>query len=376
MSTPNFSIWVVAPPGLEKVVAAEVRELVGRPARLQPGGVEVDGSLVDAAGLVLWSRTGGRVLVQLGEVPAASLQQLHAEAQRAPWDQVLSRGQPFSVKASLSDSKIHRPDAVEHHVEMAIRDAMRGPHRGEGARLPELVVRVRVQGRTARLSVDAGGMLHQRGYRLNTAKAPIRENLAAAMLLAAGWKPGEAIADPVCGSGTLIIEAACMAAGKAPGILNDPVIRHAPAFPKRAWEAMLREARGSEKTPNGSFFAADRDPGAIRATTENAQRAGVLASLRLACKSIGEPWPAVLPTRGLVVMNPPYGIRVAENAELGGVYRIFGRALAAIHPGWRLAALAPDRALAGRLCPKPEERARFSNGGIPVSLWVGEIPGP
>lgn len=375
MSTPSFAIWVVAPPGFEEVVADEVRELAARPVHLRPGGVELDGSLVDAAGLVLWSRTAARVLVQLAEIPAASAQQVRAEAGRVPWNLVLHRGQRYSVKASLNESKIQRIDTVEHHVEMAIKDAMRGPHLGEGARLPELLVRVRVQGKTARISVDAGGMLHQRGYRLATAKAPIRENLAAAVLLAAGWKPGEPLADPVCGSGTFIIEAAGMAAGRAPGLHIDPVIRHAPTFPKKVWEAMLKEARAAEEPAVGAFFGADRDPGAIRATTENAQRAGILPALRLSCKAIDEPWPAAMPPRGLVVMNPPYGVRVSVNAEMGGLYRIIGRALAAQHAGWRLAVLTPDRTLAARLMPKPEQVARFSNGGIPVSLWVGEIPG-
>ncbi|MCB9766261.1 MAG: class I SAM-dependent RNA methyltransferase [Alphaproteobacteria bacterium] len=369
---PRFTLFVVAAPGVEHVVAEEVEELADRPVEAVPGGVRLKGTLVDAAGLVLWCRTGGRVLVELGEVPAASLQELRARARALPWSQVLHPGQPFTVKATLRDARYKRADAAAENVQRAIQDATRGRH--HRGRLPQVEVRARVAGRTATLSVDAGGgLLHRRGYRKATAKAPLRENLAAAILRAAGWRPGVPLVDPMCGSGTFSIEAALWAADRAPGLERRPPIVDAPAFPGSAWGALLQEAKRSIRPVEGVFLASDRDRGALTAARSNAERAEVAAAITFAQRAVTDPIPSPPTGPGLVVLNPPYGKRVAENVRLAGLYHAAGRALAAQLPGWRVAALSPDRALAGRLVPGGEPLLEFSNGGIPVLLQVGEL---
>ena len=328
-----------------------------------PGGVEVDGDLVDAAGLSLWSRCATRILLRVADVPAASLQQLETELRRLDLSPILRKGQPATVKAAVHNARIRRADVAAKKVAAALKLSRTG-------RMAPIEFLLRVEGRRATLSVDASGLLHKRGYRQATAKAPLRENLAASVLRAAGWRPGVPLADPLCGSGTFSIEAALWAQEAAPGLdLRLPVTR-LPGFPKGAWEELLREARRSRTDQEGWFHTADRDAGAIKAATANAQRARVQLSPQQ--QDVREPVDAP-GGPGLVVLNPPYGHRVGANAKLAGVYHGIGGALKRDYPGWRMVAVCPDKALAGRLAKGVEELTSFKNGGVRVGLFAGTI---
>lgn len=357
-------------PGLEHALAEELRALAEGPVQVVEGGVELDGDLVDAAGLALWSRCAGQILVRVAEVPAASLEQLRQQVMKVPWADFVHPGQPVEVRVSKAQSRLGRTDAIAKKVERAIGDTMRSARRRGRPPRDALRVSVRVRGKRATLSIDAGGpALHKRGWRQATAKAPLRENLAAACLIAAGWQPGVPLVDPMCGSGTFPIEAACWNLDRAPGLERVPPVTRLPSFPPKAWDRMLREARSARGEP-GPVLGSDRHAGAIRAATENARRAGV--QVPLVQKTVTAPFPDPPEGPGLVVLNPPYGRRVAENVELAPLYRAAGQALRAQFPGWRVAAVCPDPALAGHLAPKMEATASFSNGGLAVSLFIGE----
>jgi len=345
------------------VLAEEVEELADRSAKPVPGGVELEGDLVDAAGLALWSRCAARVLVRIGHFQAASLEQLASEVKKLDLSPFLRPGQPGQVKAAVHKSRIRRADVAAAKVASVLRLAEQG-------RLAPLELLLRIEGKQATLSVDASGLLHKRGYRKATARAPLRENLAASVLRAAGWQPGVPLADPMCGSGSFSIEAALIAQDRAPGLERKPPVIRLPSFPAKVWELMLREAREATHPQEGWFHTADRDQRAIEAANANAQRARVeLSPLH---QDIAQPVESP-PGPGLVVLNPPYGRRVGENAQLAGLYRRTGEALRRDYPGWRVAAVCPDKALAGRLGKGMEELTRFRNGGLQVSLWVGTI---
>ena len=351
-------------PGLEQALEQEVRELAARPVKRVPGGVLLRGDLVDAAGLCLWSRLAGQVLVRAGTVQAASLQQLEQEVRKLDWKGLLKPG-PVKVKASLHGARFKRADAAAHKVELALRQRLGGPRRGK----PQEVL-LRVEGREATLSLDAGGRLHRRGYRQQTWKAPLRENLAAAVLWLAEWTPDEPLLDPMCGAGTFGIEAALW--GLAPGLqAGEPACGRWPGFPKGTWRELVDEARAARPLPV-RIWSSDRARGAIEAAHGNAQRAGVLDQLHLRHVDLREVEPPADP--GLIVLNPPYGKRVAEQKKLHPIYGSIGKALRERFSGWRLAVVCPDRALAGRLLPKMHDAARFKNGGLPVTLFVGELP--
>ncbi len=369
-----MEIFAAITPGLEGALAEELAALAGRPARQVPGGACLEGSLEDAAGLVLWARTPAHLRVRLGAVPARSTQQLAAGLRALDWSQVLHPGQRVTVRATLRGARF-RADAAEAQVRRAAEAATRGRRLSHRRPPPPQAVHLRVVDGLATVSLDAAdGPLHKRGYRRATAGAPIRENLAAALLLAAGWVPGAPLADPMCGAGTFSIEAAWMSRDRAPGLDHRPPVCRWPGFPDGAWRALLAEARRAEGVP-APIYTADRNPGAVRATRENARRAGVLGDLALERADLTRPAGPLPGPKGLVIVNPPYGARIADRRRLHGLYRVLGRGLAARFPGWRLAALAPEKALAGRLLPRMEELLTFKNGGIPVGFYVGELPG-
>jgi len=377
--TPPLEIFATAPPGLESVVCQEVANLAGRSVDGVPGGALLRGDLQDVAGLVLYARTASRILVRLGTVPSGSLQELAQRADKLPWSDFLAPGQPVKVRATVRGGRIKRRDAVEERIASCARHGSRGKKsggRGRGQRShskrrPQEFV-VRVMGRETTISADAAGLLHKRGYRQATAKAPLRENLAAALLVAADWHPAEPLLDPFCGSGTFAIEAAWMARDIPPGRKQRPALAHWPATPKGLWEGLLANA-----SPEGAhpawIRASDRDEGAIRAARGNAQRANVSDDIQFSCCDLRSlPPTGVEP--GLVICNLPWGKRIGDPKKIRGLYSTFGAALREHLPGWRLAVLCPDRALAGRLVPRMEERLRLAIGGLPVGFYCGVIP--
>jgi putative N6-adenine-specific DNA methylase len=225
------------------------------------------------------------------------------------------------------------------------------------------------------ISADAVGRpLHRRGYRKATAKAPLRENLAASVLVASGWDPeSEALADPMCGAGTFGIEAAWMARDRAPGRDLKPAVIEWPGFPRKGFHQLQRELELGNVSNTVRIFSSDRNEGALKAARANAQRAGVEGDIRFQCQSINDPVELDC-ERGLVVLNPPYGKRIGDLSRLHGLYKHFSKGLVQNYPGWRIAVVCPDKALAGRLAPGIQEVTRFRNGGIPVGLYLGEIP--
>lgn len=350
-------------PGLEEALAEELRALSERRVQVVEGGAELDGDLVDAAGLALWSRCAGEVLVRVAEVHAPSLEHFRKELLRLPWKDFVHPGQRTEVR--VHGGRLGRTDVVAKKVTHAVKDALRGPRRASRPPKHAVELKVRLVGKKATVSVVAASGLHKRGWRKASAKAPIRENLASACLIAAGWQPGVPLYDPFCGAGTFGIEA--LRWGAAPGG-DPPPVTTLPAFPKKVWRRLADEARKSRPEPCDVLLA-DRDPGAIRATRSNAERAGVKPEILQ--KDVSEALERKMTGPGLAIMNPPYGRRVAENVKLAGLYRRAGKALGEQVQGWRVAAVCPDAALAGHLGRKMEEIARFSNGGIPVSLFVG-----
>ncbi|HJN74484.1 MAG TPA: hypothetical protein QGF58_11175 [Myxococcota bacterium] len=352
-------------PGLEEALAEEVRALSERQVVPVEGGVELDGDLVDAAGLALWSRCAGEVLIRVGEIHAPSLEHFRKELSRLPWKDFVHPGQPTDVR--VYGGRLGRTDVVAKKVVHTVRDALRGPRRAKRPPTHAVGVRVRLLGKRAVVSIVAATGLHKRGWRRATARAPIRENLASACLVAAGWQPGVPLYDPFCGSGTFAIEA--LRWGAAPGIGQTPPVTTLPAFPPRTWKRMLDEARASRPEPT-EVLAADRDVGAVRAARANAERAGV--ALPILQKDISASLDRKLTGPGLVMINPPYGRRVAENVKLAPLYRRAGDALGQQVQGWRVAVVCADAALAGRLGRNVEAIARFSNGGISVSLFIGQ----
>jgi putative N6-adenine-specific DNA methylase len=237
--------------------------------------------------------------------------------------------------------------------------------------LPQLII-VRLAENRCIVSVDSSGaLLHRRGYRLATAKAPLRETLAAGMLMASGWDLTSPLVDPFCGAGTIPIEAALMARKIAPGLNRHFAFKDWPNFDAETWERLKALSRGGEAKSSPPLMGSDRDAGAIRAAGENAERAGVSDSIIFSCKAISALHPP--PGPGWVVTNPPHGVRLKSRPDLRTLYIRLGRVLRAKCPGWSAAILCADDTLLELTGIKFDHQFPMRSGGLRVTLAKGKI---
>jgi len=366
----NKTAFVSVHPGLEVALLDELSDL-GFEARALAGGCEVKVDTTGLYALHLWSRLAGKVLVRMATVDAPNLQVLAKAVTLLPWRDYVHPGQQVAVRVKTTRSRIRRSDFAAKKVTHAIGDAMRGP-RKPGPRPPTepLPVAVRIDHNRATVSVDASGeLLHKRGWRQASARAPLRENVAAAVLRLSDWAPGETLVDPMCGSGTFIIEAATIAQGLAPGAHRSFAFERWPSFHPDRWSSLTSEAAG-EPLGHGLYLGADQDERAITAATSNAKRAGVLHHINLQRCRFHELQPPESP--GLLVANPPWGRRLSFR-DRQRFFGAMGKVLRERWVGWRLALILPDPALAKPLGVKIKVNTTFSAGGTPVVLMLGEV---
>lgn len=364
-------------PGLEALALEEAHELGLRQARVTgPGTLEARCKLTAALDLHLRARLLHRALLQVGQVRARALPQLRRQVTALPWGTWIQKDSPFVVQASASASRIYHTGAIAQRVAEAITEAT-------SARLdpdhPEAqLVQARMQGDTCTLRLDMSGQrLHMRGWRQQTGRAPLRESMAAALLRWAGWTPAEALLDPVCGSGTFLIEAATLALGLPPGGQRPFAFERWPSLDQNLWAA--RRALALEPAPHPTplhIEGSDRSEKALEATRGNAQRAGVLEALSLHQRAVADTEPP--PGPGLMICNPPYGARIGAGASLKPLYRDLG-ALLQRRPQWRAVLLTsrPDLRdafvqAAGRPVAK---ELPFQHGGLKVKASLLERQG-
>ncbi len=370
---------IVTAPGLEPLALAELSALGIRATTEETGAVSAALSLRDLYRANLHLRTASRVVVRLAQFKALTFADVEKHARRVPWGSVVTAGQRVRFRVTCRKSRLYHSDAVAERLMDALALTVPGVMEAGGAADDDeeggdaqlFVVRV-VRDRLL-LSVDASGaLLHRRGYRQAVAKAPLRETLAAAMLFGAGWRGDTPLVDPMCGSGTIAIEAALLARRIAPGLHRTFAFEQWPGHDAMLWRALVWEAQ-SDVLPSSpvAIVATDRDAGAIVATRANAERAGVLADLTVAQQSLSDL--TTPPGPGTIVLNPPYGVRVGEKAPLRNLFAQLGNVLRAQAGGWTLAMLSADRDLERQMKIPLTERWKSSNGGIPVRLVTAEV---
>ncbi len=233
---------------------------------------------------------------------------------------------------------------------------------------PSQLVLARFEDDLCQLSIDSSGeLLHRRGYRRQATRAPLRETLAAGILLLLGWDGSQPLIDPLCGSGTLVIEGALLARGLAPGRGRQFAFMDWPGFRSGLWQVLLDQAERAAHPARAIIRGADRDAAAIAAAGGNAERAGIMNDLELCRQPLAEL--VAPPGHGLLVCNPPYGARLAAGEDLRPLFRQLGEVWRRSFAGWQLAFLVPDERLA-RATGLPLSRvAALTNGGIPVTLY-------
>ena len=380
-----LSMFAITAPGLESLAAAELRAIGATQVRAEEGGVGFTGGREMLYAANLWLRTASRVLVRVAAFHASEFHELERRARRVPWDQYAVPDRAIRFRVTCRKSRLYHSDAVAQRFAAAVAatlgdGAIAGTAASSGTDDQEddggdaQLFIVRIAHDECTVSADSSGvLLHQRGYRQAVARAPLRETLAAAMLLAAKWNPAAPLVDPMCGSGTIGIEAALLARHLAPGRKRTFAFQRWPDADERAWTALLSRAEGGVVAGAiAPIVCADRDAGAVAATRANAERAGVADDIDVregAISSIearGE--------SGWLVTNPPYGVRVGERDKLRSLYAQLGHVARRVFPGWTIALLAADRALASQLQLSLEPKMATSNGGIPVELLVGRVP--
>lgn len=364
--------------GLESIVARELSALAaGRALEVlgaEPGGVEFQADLAALYDANLRLRAASRILVRVGSFHASAFHELERRARRLPWEAFLSPGAAVSTAVTSKKSRLYHQDGVAERLLAAAGERVTGLRAAkqpadEDSRL--LVVRVFRDQVT--VSADSSGeLLHRRGYRLATAKAPLRETLAAAMLLASGWDGSGPLVDPMCGSGTLPIEAALLARRIPPGLHRRFGFQTWPGYDPPLWERRRAAAMDDvlSRAP-APIVGSDRDEGAVGAARENAERAGVGGDIvfRRATISAFEP-PA---PSGLLITNPPYGRRIGERARLRNLFAQLGNVVRRRAPGWSVAFLSAHAELARQTGLPLESVLETLNGGIRVRLLQGAV---
>ena len=382
MTSADLDCFAIVAPGLEPLALAEAQAL-GLDAVLEEGGIAWTGDARSALKANMALRIASRVLVRLARFEARSFAELERHARKVEWTRVLEPGNAVRFRVTCKKSRLYHSDAVAQRFADAVMRVVPGV-RAEGGSVAEddliddddasLVV-VRVMRDRVTVSADSSGaLLHRRGYRQATAKAPLRETIAAAMLAASGWDERSPLVDPLCGSGTIPIEAALRARRIAPGAQRSFAMERWPTVPRTVGELVRAElAERVLPRSDATIVGSDRDAGAITAATSNADRAGVADDLTLAVRSLSA---AEFPesARGWVVTNPPYGVRVGEADRVRDLWAQLGNVLRERAPGWTLALLSPDTALERQLRIPLRAAAAMSNGGIPVRLMVGDVP--
>ena len=376
-SQAEFEIFLAVPPGLEATLCDEVRAAGFAGPVIVPGGVVLHGGWPEVwrANLVLRGAT--RVLARIGAFRVLHLAQLDKRARRFDWASVLRPDVPLRVETTCKASRIYHAGAAKQRIETALRETLGAPIATDAApdeAAPELRIKARIEDDLCTLSIDTTGeALHKRGHKQAMGKAPLRETLAALFLRQCGYDGTEPLVDPMCGSGTFVIEAAEIAAGLHPGPSRRCAFEDLAGVDAAAWQAMRQAGPGLAPAPAPApdlrFYGSDRDAGAVRMAQANADRAGVSALTAFRCHAISDLARPEGPP-GLVMVNPPYGARIGERKLLFALYGALGKTLSERFRGWRVGIVTSDPALAKAtglpfLPPAPP----IAHGGLKVTLY-------
>lgn len=363
----QLEIFLICAPGLQNLLATEARERGFVVTSMIPGGVTMKGDWPEVWRANVELRGAVRVLVRVAEFPAEHLWQLDKRARKLPWGDWLRSDVRVKVEAVCRKSKIYHDKAAAERVATAITEELGAPL-GDGG----VSVRVRIERDTCTISLDTSGeALHKRGIKVQVNKAPMRENLAALFLRACAYDGSEPMIDPMCGSGTFVIEAAEIARGLHPGRARNFGFEKLATFDAKEFgTATSLAARDVDVRCYGS----DRDAGAVKMSEANSERAGVSDLVSFAVQPVSEAVPPEGP-EGLVIVNPPYGARIGASKSLHGLYAGFGARMSAAFSGWRVGLITADAALVNATgLPFGKAGPVIDHGGIKIRLWqTGKI---
>lgn len=360
----TFEIFLATAPGLENALYDEVRSKGFKKAKIIKGGVTIEGGWPEVWRANLWVRGAARILARIATFKVLHLAQLESCAKDVAWADIINPKDSFRVEVSCSKSRIYHSGAAVERIERGISHVLQIAPSSDA----EITIMGRIDHDICTLSVDTSGeLLHKRGFRTAINKAPMRENMAALFLQQCGYQGTEPVYDPMCGSGTFVIEAAEIAARLNPGRGRDFAFEKLITFDPQAWEKMRCVKRQAEM--NIRFFGSDRDNGAIKMSVENAARAGIEHLVEFKQQAISDMTPPTS-TPGLVIVNPPYGKRIGDKQKLMPLYQALGNVLRDNFSGWRVGIITTDIGLAQATgLPFLPTNAPVQHGGLRVTLF-------
>ena len=381
--------WFAAcPKGIEALLAAELSALGAAKTRETVAGVYFTGPVALAYRACLWSRLANRILLPVARLEAADSDVLYQQLRGVDWAALFGPQQSFAIDFSGENRQIRNTQFGAQRSKDAIVDWFSdtlGQRPPVARKDPDIRLNIRLSGDQAVLSLDfSGGSLHQRGYRLGGGAAPLKENLAAAILLRADWPGmaarGGALIDPMCGSGTLLLEGAMMVADIAPGLGRARFgFEHWRGHNAPQWQAILADARGRAERGRASTLPEirgyDADPRVIRTAEENIARIGLERVVRVSARPLARmtrPSHVPLPL-GLVVCNPPYGERLGEKDELRPLYHQLGEVLVREFSGWQAAVFTSDLELGKAIGLRSHKRYALWNGALAAHLLLFDL---
>ena len=373
---PSYDLIATSTFGLEAVVAEELKALGHTDLTVENGRVSFRGDERDIARCNVRLRCADRLLVRMADFRATDFGQLFDRTKEIPWEELIpENGKMHVVGKSVRSGLFSVPDC-QSIVKKAVVEAMkRRYHRGwfdESG--PAYKIEVSLLKDRATLTVDTSGAgLHKRGYRKEAGEAPIKETLAAALVLLSKWDPSRPLADPLCGSGTIAIEAALIGKNMAPGLNRSFAAEAWPQVPRRIWEHVRDEARRSASSARVSIRASDADPAILGVGRVNARNAGIGDSVtfqQLPAKDFGSE-----EKFGCIVCNPPYGERVGETQQVERLYRELGQLYARL-PGWSMFVLTAHPNFESLFGRRPDRKRKLYNGRIECCLYqyFGPLP--
>lgn len=357
--------------GLEKMVKIELEALGFQQLKVSNGKIEFEASPEDIPRLNLWLRCADRVLLKMGEFKALSFEELFEGTKALPWENWITEDGEFTVLGKAIKSTLGSVRACQSIVKKAIVERLKAKYHTEwfketGAKF---TIQISMLRDTALLTIDTSGAgLHKRAYRNQAVDAPLKETLAAGLVSLSFWNRERILIDPMCGSGTILIEAAMIARNIAPGLQREFNSERWPAIDANIWEKARLAAREAQK-PEGrlQIFGYDIDRTSIQACRINAQNANVADDIVFEQKSVKDLW--INGKYGIVISNPPYGIRIADFQEINEIYITLNKTFRKKR-GWSVYILTADEVFPNYFKRSLPDRVRkLYNGRIKVNYY-------
>jgi putative N6-adenine-specific DNA methylase len=359
-----------SPRGLEALLASELAALGARDAAAVAGGVAFAGDWGVCYRANLWSRLASRVLWRVAEFDYRSEGDIYEAARAVDWPQLFALERTLRVNVSAQKSPLNSLDFTTLRIKDAVCDRFRdalGSRPSVDRGNPDVRVHAFLEAARGAFYLDTSGEpLFKRGWRAGSGEAPLRENLAAGIVMLSGWKPDEPLLDPMCGGGTLLVEAAAMARGRAPGARRTFGFEKLKNFDSRFW-GKIKAEEGTAKTVKLEIFGSDNDPRALVDARRNVAAAGVDRWVKLERADILER--AAPAPSGVMIANPPYGERIGSKDELAAFYPKLGTALKRGYAGWRCHLFTADLRLPKLIRLTPARRVPLYNGALECRLY-------